>query len=224
MTHPQVVALDVVETLFSLDALSRKIREAGLPESAPRLFFAQMLRDAFALEASGVFRPFVEVARASLEVTMASAGVEATPEKISRVLAAFGELDAHPDVEPALARLASAGIRLVALTNGSAQNTARLLERSGLDRHIERTLSIDEVRHWKPNREVYLHAARSAGAEPASVMLIAAHAWDVHGARNAGLQAAWVKRQDAVFSKAMQAPQVTGASLAEIADRLVARA
>lgn len=47
--------------LAVLLVLSARLQAAGLPESALRLFFAQMLRDAFALEASGIYKPFADM-------------------------------------------------------------------------------------------------------------------------------------------------------------------
>ena len=116
MKRPHAVALDVIETLFSLEPLSAKLKAAGLPETGLRLFFAQMLRDAFALEASGAYKPFREIAAASLAVTMASDGIAPDKARIDGVLAGFAELPPHPDVRAGLERLRGAGIRMVALT------------------------------------------------------------------------------------------------------------
>jgi 2-haloacid dehalogenase len=220
-SRPKVVALDVVETVFALESLGGRMESAGLPGSALKLFFAQMLRDAFALEATAVYKPFRELAAASLAVVMANHGVAASQETIAGVLAGFGELSPHPDVEPALDRLRSASVRIIALTNGAAENTRRLFTRASLDSYLERVISIDEVQRWKPNREVYLHAARTVGVVPAEMMLVAGHAWDVHGAKSAGLRAAWVKRQDLQYHPAMTAPDNEGESMLEVASGLV---
>ncbi len=220
MKRPIAVALDIVETVFSLEPLSARLKAAGLPEDTLRLFFAQMLRDAFALEASGAYRPFREVAAGSLAVVMANHGLQAEQSKLDSVLAGFAELPPHPDVAAALERLRDAGIRMIALTNGGAENTRKLLERSGLIQFVEKVISIDEVRRWKPNREVYLHAASSLGVEPGRLALIAAHAWDIHGAQKAGLCGAWVRRQDRAYQPAMQPPDVQGESMLEVAEAL----
>ncbi len=221
MKRPHAIALDIIETVFALDPLSGRLKAAGLPESALRLFFAQLLRDAFALEASGVFKPFKEIATGSLAVVMANHGVVADQAKIQSVLGGFAELPPHPDVAPALERLKGAGLRIIALTNGGAENTQKLLERGHLSAYVEKVISIDEVRRWKPNREVYLHAARAISVEPARLVLIAAHAWDVHGAKQAGLCGAWIKRQDKAYQSAMLPPDVQGDSMIEVAEALI---
>ena len=220
MKRPQVIALDIVETVFALEPLGARLKSAALPEAALRLFFAQMLRDAFALEASGVYQPFREVAAGALAVVMASHGMAPEKQKIDAVLAGFAELPAHTDIAAGLDAAAHCGFRVVALTNGGADNTRKLLERAGIAHHFEKVISIDEVRRWKPNREVYLHAARTAGVAPERMTLIAAHAWDVHGAKQAGLGGAWLKRQDKLYQPAMLPPDAEGETLAAVVEKL----
>lgn len=210
-----------METVFALQPLAARLTAVGLPEDTLRLFFAQMLRDAFALEASGAYKPFREIAAGTLAVVMANHGLQAEPAKVDSVLAGFAELPPHPDVAGALAVLRGAGIRMIALTNGGAENTRKLLERANFTPFIEKVISIDEVRRWKPHRDVYLHAARSIGVKPDRLVLIAAHAWDVHGAKQAGLCGAWVRRQDKTYQAAMQPPDVQGDDMREIAQALV---
>lgn len=104
-----------------------------------------MLRDGFALEASGVYKPFAEIAAGSLAVTMANHRVEPERLKLETVLSAFAELPAHPDVANGLQLLQDAGIPAIALSNGSANNTRNLLARSGLAHLVKLVISIDDV-------------------------------------------------------------------------------
>ncbi len=219
--RPEVVAFDVVETLFSLEPVGDRMKEVGLAADVMPLWFAGFLRDAMALDRAGTYAPFKEVAEATLRVAMANGAVDATDAKIAWVLDAFAELPAHPDVRPAFARLRAAKVRIVTLTNGSAGNTQKLLERAGLAGYVEKTISIDEVRHWKPAPEVYLHAAKSVGVEPAKVALVAGHAWDVHGAKRAGFVTGWVARKDKIVSPAIAPPDASGATLVEVIDHLL---
>ena len=220
--RPAVIAFDVIETLFSLEPLAMRMKAGGLRASALGLFFAQMLRDAFALEASGVYKPFPEIASANLAIMLATHGQAAGKAAVDNIMGAFAELSAHADVRPAFERVRAAGVRIITVSNGGAQNTKNLLARAGLQDFVERVVSIDEVKRWKPNRAVYLHAAQAAGVEPGKLALVAAHAWDVHGAKQAGLVAAWVKRQDAQFHAAMAQPDARGESLVEAVSELLA--
>ena len=221
--NPRVLAFDVIETLFSLDRLGQRMRDAGLSSDALSVFFAHLLRDGFALAATDIYVPFRELAKASLEVLLAGAEITSNDATVNRGLEGFADLDAHPDVAEGLDHARAAGARILALTNGSARSTELLLTRSGLTPFFERIVSIDEVEHWKPRREVYLHAARLMNAEPSSLALIAAHAWDVHGAKQAGLHAGWIRRTDRRFLSSMTAPDAEGDALAEVVDLLMAR-
>lgn len=220
--RPTAVVFDVVETLFSLEPLQDRLRAAGLPGEALEGWFAGFLRDGLALDATGVYQPFKEVAVGTLLGVLAEHGLQPDRGVAENVVKGFAELPAHPDVAPALQRLRKAGVRVATLTNGGAEATRALLERAGLEELVERVISVEEVRHWKPRREVYRHAARILGVEPGSLALIAAHAWDTHGAARAGLVAGFVARKGEPFPASMTPPDVTGATLEEVVLALMA--
>ena len=220
--RPRIVAFDVIETLFSLEPLRARFQEAQLPPDKLELWFAKILRDGFALAAADVFQPFQQVAAGTLAVLMADHGQQPDAEKINSILQGFGELEAHPDVAPAFEQLRAGGVRILTLTNGSQENTQKLLRQAQLDSFVEQVITIDEVQQWKPLREVYRHAARQVGVEPAQMALVAAHAWDVQGARRAGLVTGWVQRQEKLFHPALEKPDVSGGTLLEVCEQLLA--
>jgi 2-haloacid dehalogenase len=221
-TRPKVVAFDVVETLFALEPLRGRLRALGLPGEALAIWFARLLRNAFALDAAGTYKPFGEVARGTLEALLAEFQCPADALAIDQTLSGFGDLPVHDDVAPAFQLLRDNGVRIIALTNGSADITRGLFQRARLARWIERVVSIDEVHRWKPSREVYLHAAKVVGVAPNELALVAAHAWDVHGASRAGLVTGWVSRLEKHFLPMMNPPDATGDTLVEVIQCLLA--
>ena len=172
--RPVVVAFNVIETLFSLASLRPRLEAVGVPAHRLETWFGSLLRDAFALAATGVYQPFQDVAAATLAPLLHGAGAD--PCHVDHVLAGFAELDAQPDAEPAMRAFEEAGVRMVALTNGTASATERLLQRAGLRERVDRIVTVAEVGHRKPRREVYLHCAAAAGVEPHALALVAAHA------------------------------------------------
>ncbi|MGN6551879.1 MAG: haloacid dehalogenase type II [Pararhizobium sp.] len=221
MPRPAVVAFDIIQTTFSLEALRPRLTAAGLPADSLESWFAGTLRDAFALDVTGVFKPFKAVARAGLTGLLAAAGRESAAA--DRIIEGFGALDPHPDAAPAMRALREGGIRIVALTNGSASVTRRLLERGGLTDFVERTVSIDDVGRWKPAREVYLHCAKAMETPPPRVALVAAHGWDIHGAARAGLMTGYVGRSAPPFPDVMDPPDVSASSLLDLANAFIER-
>ena len=220
--RPKVIAFDVVETLFDLQSVGARLRDLGVGPGALETWFAQLLRDAFALDTSGSFKPFPEVAASSLAVLLHHHGIESIDDQLRQVLDGFSRMPPHPDVRPALELVNRAGLRAITLSNGSQQSTVKLLEQAGLRELIWKVISIDEVRHWKPRAEVYLHAAKLCDVEPNEMALIAAHSWDTQGAGRAGLTTGWVGRKNQIFAAAMDPPDVQGKTLVEVVNALLA--
>lgn len=205
----------------SLESLKGRFEQIGLDAHALPIFFSRMLRDAFALEASGNYVPFRKIASASLGVTLASYGKPAGDDRIQTVLQGFAELEPHPDVREAIELVHLAEVRVFALTNGSVEITRKLIEKAGLSEFFEKTLSIDAVRQWKPHRAVYEYAVREAGVDATRVALVAAHSWDTHGATQVGLKTGWVQRQEKAYFRAMSAPDAQGATLTDVVGKLL---
>jgi 2-haloacid dehalogenase len=219
--RPMVAAFDVIGTTFSLEPLRPRLVALGLPPDALETWFASGLRDAFALAATNSFEPFQTVLDGALQQVLVQHGIEAGSHERHEVLAGMKELPPHPDDEEAMRTLAQAGIRIMAVSNGAAASTRHLLEQAGLDKLVERIVSVDDVKRSKPAPEVYRYAASQAGAEAGHVMLVAAHPWDIHGAKQAGWQAGYVARGVPFPSSVMRKPDVEGETLSEVAQRLV---
>ncbi len=220
--RPRIVAFDVIETLFDTRPLDPLLSSIGLPEGSLAVWFPRFLRDAFALEVAGEYQPFREIASASLEALLREHRLDPVRANIDKVLSAFAELPAHPDVKPAFEALREGGVRIITLTNGSADTTRKMLAGAKVDAFVEQSLSIEQVKHWKPARVVYLHAAKVMGVEPHEVALVAAHDWDTAGAGRAGLTTGGVARDGKHFSSAMPPPDTLGATLVEVVRALLA--
>jgi 2-haloacid dehalogenase len=77
------------------------------------------------------------------------------------------------------------------------------------------------VRQWKPAAEIYRHAAHRTQVPPDRVALVAAHAWDTHGAHQAGLATGWVTRLGDHYPDTFAAPDVVGPDLVAVVGGLL---
>ncbi|EKV30703.1 haloacid dehalogenase, type II [Caenispirillum salinarum AK4] len=222
MAHrPKVVAFDVIETTFSLHPLRDRLEEIGVRSDALPTWFARSLRDAFALAATDCFEPFRSVLEANLIAVARDHGTDPDEAQRDRVLSTFAKLPPHDDARPALEALREAGVMAVALSNGSLSATEALFEGAGLRDMVAHVLSVEDVGLAKPRREVYHKAASACGITPEECALVAAHPWDIHGAAAAGLSTGYVARHEP-FPAIFRQPSVTGASLTEVVDGLLA--
>lgn len=213
-SRPDVIAFDVIETMFSLEPVRARMVDCGLASHVLELWFARMVRDGFALAASGTYQPFPVVARSALESILAQYGIASS--NASAILEGFSELDVHPDVQPALDLLDEAGMRIVTLSNGGTETTSTLLRRAGIASRIEQVLSVDAVQKWKPHPAPYQYAADTVGVKPEQLALIAVHSWDIFGAKQAGLTTGWSSRMEVTFPSALGQPDVAGETLPDV--------
>lgn len=206
-SKPGIIFFDVVETIFSLASLEAKMTEFDLPTGTARTFFAQLLRDAFALSASGIFHTFPEIAKGTLSVLLDSLGHKTDEAMLKEILEAFSQLTVHEDVKPALEKLKASDCQVVFLTNGSRANTEKLVRENGIEHLVDDIASVEDFRIWKPQTELYRQAAEKYACAPENALLVAAHAWDVHGAMRAGLQGIWIQRQESLYHPLMGNPE-----------------
>ncbi len=219
--RPEAVAFDMLGTVFRLDPLERGLRALGLPEGATSLLYATAQRTAFALAATGDFVPFRTLLEDALDFILRARGLEAEAASRASVLDRMAELPPRDDALDAFAMLREAGVRGMALTNGAADFTRKLLAQEGLGGLLDPVLSVEDIGVYKPRREIYRHAAQQAGAAPDRVALVAIHAWDINGAIAAGLRGAYVSVQGP-YPGFMRKPDVVAPSLQAAVQALLA--
>ena len=168
---------------------------------------------------AGTYRTFPEVAGSAL---ISLAPERLGDEQVRELFDAFGQLTPHAEVADALSRARSAGIDMVTLSVGNASKVELLFQRAGMADLVTRHLSCEDVHRWKPSPEPYLHACRALETDPAATWMVAAHAWDLAGARSVGMKTAWLSRLEGEFDANFGAPDVSGLDMGEVIDRLIA--
>jgi len=100
-------------------------------------------------------------------------------------------LDPWPDAVAGLARL-KRSFTIATLSNGNVSLLVDMAKRAGLP--WDTVLSAELFGHYKPDREVYLGAARVLDVASAELLMVAAHPSDLAAAARAGLRTAYVPR------------------------------
>ena len=217
----RVLVFDVNETLLDMSALDPHFQRVFGDAGVRVEWFQTMLQSAFLTTITGPYKPFGEHFRAALAITALRRDLRVSPEDERAILASVRTLPAHPDVRPALERLRSAGFRLAALTNSTAEVEEAQLRNARLADLFEKALSADSAKRLKPAAEAYVNAARELGVEPGQMRMVAAHVWDVQGALRAGCAAAFVERPGALWNPLLERPDVVGPDLGEVAERVI---
>lgn len=220
-TAPAVIVFDVNETLSDLAGMKARFVQAGAPAHLASAWFAALLRDGFALATAGGTAPFAVIGAELLRGLLRDVPLlRSVDDAVDHIMAGFGLLKLHPDVTEGVRALKGAGLRLVTLSNGSAEVASTLLAAAALEDEFEALLSVEEARAWKPARAAYDYAAAACGVQPGELLLVAVHPWDIHGAAQAGLATAWLNRSGDTYPSYFTAPTYTVTRLAELATLL----
>ncbi|MDI1309285.1 MAG: haloacid dehalogenase type II [Methylotenera sp.] len=131
----------------------------------------------------------------ALKVTCLHFLADISAERQMELMRLYQHLPPFDDALLALETLRNT-FRLFAFSNGTAAQVDAVLTNAGLRDYFEGIVSVDEVRSFKPDPAVYAYARHATGAESSPLWLVSGNAWDIIGARNAGLEAAWVRRSD----------------------------
>ncbi len=135
-----------------------------------------------------------DVHRRTLDETLDEFGLQAlTPQERDRLWRAWHELDAWPDFPPAQAALRKA-FPVVSLTMLPTSLVVDVSRRNGIV--WDAVISCEMIGVYKPHALAYATAARWMALEPAQILMVACHNFDLNAAHKAGLRTAFVRRAD----------------------------
>ncbi len=167
------------------------------------------------------YEDFGVCTRQALAHTANVLGAEISGENQERLMEEYQNLRPFPDVIPGLEALKSGDHKLVAFSNGVEETARTLLDRAGVLPHLEEVISVDDLKTFKPDPQVYEYLARRLGSEPSETWLISSNPFDVIGAKSAGLKSAWVQRNPNVqFDPWGIEPDLIVGDLKQLAERL----
>jgi len=212
----KALAFDVFGTLLDPVAVVKPLSEVTPDaDGFAAAWRAKQLESTFLLAAMGRYVPFAEVTRRALRTTAARVRIELTEDRVESLVAAWTRLPPYPDVVPSLERLGER-LDLAVLSNGDPEALDAALVHAGLRGFLAPVVSAAEVRRFKPAREVYLRAAERLARPPHDVVLVSGNAFDVLGAKSAGLRAVWVNRLGAAVDDLGFGPDLEVPSLRDL--------
>jgi 2-haloacid dehalogenase len=217
-----ILVLDVIETMLDIKALEPLFARAFGDGRVLQEWFANLLLYANVETVAGPYADFAATAGVVLDMTASVHGRTLSSSDRTAILQGTLSLPAHPDVKDGLQRLKEAGFRMVTLTNSSPGSVTQQLRNAGLTDFFERAFSVDAVKKYKPAAETYQYVAREMGVATSGLRMIAAHAWDVHGALRAGCAAAFLARPGHALFPAGPVPDIVAPDLRAAAARIIA--
>jgi 2-haloacid dehalogenase len=133
-----------------------------------------------------------DVHRRTLDETLAQFGLDAfNVAERDRIWRSWHALDTWPDVAGALAALRKV-LPVVSFTMLPTSLVVDVSRRNGIT--WDAVISCEMIGVYKPHAEAYATAARWMGLEPAQILMVACHNFDLNAAHQAGFRTAFVRR------------------------------
>ena len=136
---------------------------------------------------------FSQVTRDALDYALESHGI-ADESLRQDLLNAYQQLSCYPEVPETLQKLKQHGLGTAILSNGSFEMLEAGVRNSGLKELLDGVFSVETIRIFKPDPQVYQLAVDQLGCDPQEVLFFSSNAWDVSGSATFGFQAVWVNR------------------------------
>ncbi|MDV7186539.1 haloacid dehalogenase type II [Lutibacter sp. TH_r2] len=218
LTKPRVIIFDVNETLLNMAPLKKSVGEAlnGREDLLP-LWFSTMLHYSLVETVTENYHHFGEIGTAALIMVAETQGIAITYKNAKEsIVTPLRSLPAHTDVLPGLKKLSESGFGIVSLTNSSAKGVETQFKNAGLTKYFDNRYTIETIQKYKPHLDTYAMVIKDLGLKPEEVLMVAAHAWDLAGAKKAGLQTAFIKRPGKVLYPNVEKPDYVVKDLTEL--------
>jgi 2-haloacid dehalogenase len=221
---PGAIGFDIYGTLVDPLEMNEHLRPLvgdDLTDKFSELWRDKQIEYTFRRALMRRYEDFGVCTRQALVHTANVLGVDLTDEEQERLIEEYQNLKPFPDVVPGIEALKSKGHTLVAFSNGVEATARTLLDRAGVLEHLHDVISVDDVKTFKPDPEVYHYLTRRLGTEPSETWLVSSNPFDVIGAKAVGLMAAWIQRKpDARFDPWGIQPDLVTPDLEALAERL----
>lgn len=215
------VLFDMNGTLLDPAGIADALGGAAAHRKLVQEGFDEALLHSMADTLSGGYRPLPDYLRAALERRLMVSG-EGT-ERLDAAMEKAAVMDPFPEAAEALDRLHERELELAVLTNSATADAEESLARAGLRDRFAAVVGSDAVGVFKPHPDVYRRGLSEIGAAPQESCMVAAHGWDLMGAKRVGLQTAWVARKEGRPPATLPQPDVRGDNLLAAADGILKR-
>ena len=199
---------DAYGTLFDVHSIVEVGREITAdPQTLSATWRQKQLEYTWLRALMGRYEDFWAVTEAALRYAIRRLALTPSETQIRRLMDAYLSLACFPEVKAALVALAPRPRAI--LSNGSPRMLEAAVASSGLGAHLDRVLSVDAVKTYKPSPQVYALGPQALGIAAEELLFVSSNAWDVAGAKAFGYRVAWCNRTQAPEEELGVRPDVT---------------
>lgn len=197
----KTLAFDVYGTLINPQSIVVEVEkfDAKKADWLVDIWRSKQLEYTFRRDLMKRYADFGQCTREALDFACLQTKVNLSDTEKKQLIDAYQFLPTFNDTKKSLIELKEAGHRLFAFSNGTKNAVATVLKNAGILDFFEGIVSVDDIKSFKPNPAVYQHLIDTTKSERGKTWLISGNSFDVIGAINFGLKAAWIKRNPSIL-------------------------
>ncbi|OPX44728.1 haloacid dehalogenase type II [Clostridium thermobutyricum] len=195
LNNIKICVFDAYGTLFDVHSASEKYKDeiGELYNEFSILWRAKQLEYSFLSEIMDDYTDFIDITANSLDYACNTFKITSDKLKIN-LMSSYMELSPYSEVIKTLLKFKEKGLKLVILTNGSYKMINNAVESSGLKNILDSVISVEEVKKFKPNKEVYKIITDKFNVNLKEVVFFSSNGWDIIGASKFGFNTIWINR------------------------------
>lgn len=195
LNNIKICVFDAYGTLFDVHSASEKYKDeiGELYNEFSILWRAKQLEYSFLSEIMDDYTDFIDITANSLDYACNTFKITSDKLKIN-LMSSYMELSPYLEVIKTLLKFKEKGLKLVILTNGSYKMINNAVESSGLKNILDSVISVEEVKKFKPNKEVYKIITDKFNVNLKEVVFFSSNGWDIIGASKFGFNTIWINR------------------------------
>ena len=217
----KAVFFDMNETLLNLSLLQEQFDKHFDDKYVLKYWFTKLLYSSTIMGIMDEYKNFGELADVALESLFFESNKTLTNKTKAEILGEFKKLPAYEDVQPAIKLLKDKDIRVIAVSNSSLTMIKEQLTNAGIINLFDSYYSVDDVKKYKPFKDIYLSVAKQEGLKTDNIVMVATHDWDLFGAKKAGLRTAYIKRKDVMYHPYYLQPDFKDSNLPNLIQQLI---
>ncbi|RMD60575.1 MAG: haloacid dehalogenase type II [Alphaproteobacteria bacterium] len=196
--RPEWLTFDCYGTLVQWDegllaAVEKILARHGGPDIDPGTLIRVYDRYEHELEQTPPHRSFRDVAGTGLRLAMEELGLSCEPSDMEILTFGISAMPPFPEVVDSLGKLKQGGFKLCIISNTDDDIIEGNVAQMG--GHIDRVISAQQARAYKPSRKIFEYAHKAIGATKDDIVHICASPHlDLAAARDMGFRCIWVNR------------------------------
>ena len=165
---------------------------------------------------SKYYLPFWELTIRSLRYVCKRMNLNLHEQNEKRLMDQYAKLTGFEDSLTVLKTIKEKGLSTAILSNGSREMLSTVVDSNGLQPHLDKIVTIEDVRLFKTDPKTYALLLAAFPVKKEEILFVSSNAWDALAAKWYGFDVFWVNRLGHPFEEIGERPNYEGNSLTQV--------